>query len=499
MRARTQAAEDQPGAPAAGVVPFSGSDAGWTLYEVNVEIDPAIATEFDLWLPNHVDEVLRCPGFTHADILRGNPRPDDPRKGWLRRSIQYRLTDQRHLDSYLSDHAARLRAEAQKRFGARAQFERRSLTQSTHRVPGEAHLEYCRNCGAVLGGQYCAACGQRSRVRLISLWELTKEAVGNLTDLDSRIWLTLRPLLFRPGLLTREYLAGRRTRYIPPFRLYLILSVAFFVLTSLANDDDEFVQFGDESKELSGATPERRDETQKEVDASLKEASQKLRDAGVLAPGQEIGDVAPQLNVQVPAAPAEKDKPSTSDEESRGEEASAGDKKDSMSFCEEAQFDLGTPSDSAIEQRMREACRKIAADHGDQFSRALFANIPKMMFVFLPLLALVNKVLYPFSRRYYVEHLLFFVHYHAFVFLLFSLQGLFALSTRPITTLEWARQILVLVIIFYLPIYLYKAMRRVYGQGRLLTILKFMFLFIAYFVSLLLTLVGIVVYTALTL
>jgi hypothetical protein len=148
---------------------------------------------------------------------------------------------------------------------------------------------------------------------------------------------------------------------------------------------------------------------------------------------------------------------------------------------------------------MREACRKIAADHGDQFSRALFANIPKMMFVFLPLLALVNKALYPFSRRYYVEHLLFFVHYHAFVFLLFSLQALFALSTRPITTLEWARDIVILVIIFYLPIYLYKAMRRVYGQGRLLTILKFMFLFVAYFVCLLLTLMGIVVYTALTL
>lgn len=491
MRYRLHAAEDQPATPAVGVAPSSGSDAGWTLYEVNVQIDPAIAAEFDVWLPDHVDEVLRCPGFTHADILKGETVPDGPRKGWLRRSIQYRLTDRRHLDAYLRDDAARLRADGHKRFGARAEFERRSLTQSTHRVPGEAHLEYCRNCGAALGGQYCAACGQRSRVRLISLWELLKEAVGNITDLDSRIWLTLRPLLYRPGLLTREYLAGRRARYIPPFRLYLILSVVFFVLASFANDDGNFIQLDGEPGKTSEDTAEKRAEKQREVDEALKQASEELRKAGVLAPGQEIGDVAPIPKIDEKPGEASKDAEPT-------EEERANARKQMKSFCDEAQFDLGVPDREEFEAQMREACRKIAADNGDQFSKALFANVPKMMFVFLPLLALVNKVLYPFSRRYYVEHLLFFVHYHAFVFLLFSLQGLFALSTAPIATLEWARDLVIVVIVFYLPIYLYKAMRRVYGQGRLLTILKFGFLFIAYFICLLLTLLGIAAYTALT-
>lgn len=481
MRHRLHAAEDQPAAPAAGVAPFTGSEAGWTLYEVNVEIDPAIAADFDVWLPDHVDEVLRFPGFTHADILKGEAAPEAPRKGWLRRTIQYRLTDRRHLDTYLRDHAARLRADAQRRFGARAAFERRSLTQSTHRVPGEAHLEYCRNCGAALGGQYCAACGQRSRVRLISLWELIKEAIGNITDLDSRIWITLRPLLYRPGLLTREYLAGRRARYIPPFRLYLILSVVFFVLASFANDDDIAIQMDAERGATPEDTAEKRAAAQKQVDEGLKEASEALREAGVLAPGQELGDVA-----EIPKDP----------EAASEERANA--RKQMKSFCDEAQFDLDVPNRDEFEAQMREACRKIAADNGAQFSKALFANVPKMMFVFLPLLALVNKFLYPFSRRYYVEHLLFFVHYHAFVFLLFSLQALFALGTESIAALEVVRDLVIVVIVFYLPIYLYKAMRRVYGQGRLLTILKFTFLFFAYFICLLLTLMGIAAYTALT-
>lgn len=478
VRHRLQAADDQPGALTTGTVPFAGADAGWTLYEVNVELDPATAADFDVWLPDHVDEVLRLPGFTHADILIREPAADGPRQGWLRRTIQYRVTDQRHLDSYVRDHAERLRADALKRFGVRAQFERRVLTQSTHRVPGEAHLEYCRNCGAALGGQYCAACGQRSRVRLISLWELIKEATGNLTDLDSRIWRTLRPLFFRPGLLTREYLAGRRARYIPPFRLYLILSLVFFVLASFANDDETAIELDGEPAKTSEMTPEQRDRVRGQVDAGLKEASEELRDAGVLAPGQELGS---------PATGAATEDGSVAETE-----------RIQQSFCDEATIDLNLPNRAAAEARLREACRKIVADHGDQFSRALFANVPKMMFVFLPLLALANKFLYPFSRRYYVEHLLFFVHYHAFVFLLFSLQGLFALSTRSIAALESVHQLIVAVIVFYLPIYLYKAMRRVYGQGRFLTILKFGFLIVAYFVCLMLTFMGIAVYTMLT-
>jgi hypothetical protein len=74
----------------------------------------------------------------------------------------------------------------------------------------------CLNCGAVLGGQYCGYCGQRATTRLISIWQLVREAFGDLFELDSRLWRTLLPLLFRPGKLTQDYLQGRRARYMPP-------------------------------------------------------------------------------------------------------------------------------------------------------------------------------------------------------------------------------------------------------------------------------------------
>ena len=78
-------------------------------------------------------------------------------------------------------------------------------------------------------------------------------------------------------------------------------------------------------------------------------------------------------------------------------------------------LDIG-PLGKQYAPRLREACRKIASD-GRGFGRAVYENIPKMMFIFLPLIAAVMFVLYLGSGRYYVEHLLFFVHFHAFFFL----------------------------------------------------------------------------------
>src|SRR6516164_3976428 len=90
----------------------------------------------------------------------------------------------------------------------------------------------CDNCGAAVAGRYCAACGQRREAPVHSLWHFSQVAAEDLTHADSRLWRTLGALLFRPGFLTREFLDGRRARYLPPVRLYLVLSVVFFLYAS---------------------------------------------------------------------------------------------------------------------------------------------------------------------------------------------------------------------------------------------------------------------------
>jgi hypothetical protein len=89
----------------------------------------------------------------------------------------------------------------------------------------------CLNCGAALHGQFCAACGQRAVPPDPSVAELAGDAWREQSGYDGRIAATVRGLL-RPGYLTREYLAGRRKRYLSPVRLYLIVSVMYFVVAA---------------------------------------------------------------------------------------------------------------------------------------------------------------------------------------------------------------------------------------------------------------------------
>jgi hypothetical protein len=94
----------------------------------------------------------------------------------------------------------------------------------------------CLNCGAPLQGPFCATCGQRSVPPNPTVRELAGDAWQELSGYDGRIMATLRGLL-RPGWLTTEYLAGRRAPYLPPLRLYLIVSVVYFVIAASAPAD----------------------------------------------------------------------------------------------------------------------------------------------------------------------------------------------------------------------------------------------------------------------
>ena len=91
----------------------------------------------------------------------------------------------------------------------------------------------CANCGAPLTGAYCAQCGQKVKPLDPTLRELAGDVAGELTDVDGRLFRTVRYLFTRPGFLSREHAEGRRARYVSPLRLYLVFSVLFFAAASL--------------------------------------------------------------------------------------------------------------------------------------------------------------------------------------------------------------------------------------------------------------------------
>ena len=97
-------------------------------------------------------------------------------------------------------------------------------------------MNKCKNCQTPLEGVFCPNCGQKDVNLGRPIQNLVGELLRETLDVDGRAWRTLRTLFLQPGALTREYLLGRRRSYTPPLRLYLVISVSFFVLMAwLAN------------------------------------------------------------------------------------------------------------------------------------------------------------------------------------------------------------------------------------------------------------------------
>ncbi|MEO1035501.1 MAG: DUF3667 domain-containing protein [Pseudomonadota bacterium] len=90
----------------------------------------------------------------------------------------------------------------------------------------------CRNCQTPLDGEYCANCGQRNVDLERPIWALVGEVVKETFELDGRTARTLTSMFRHPGILTSEFLAGRRRHYMPPLRLYLVVSISFFVVVA---------------------------------------------------------------------------------------------------------------------------------------------------------------------------------------------------------------------------------------------------------------------------
>jgi len=299
--------------------------------------------------------------------------------------------------------------------------------------------ERCANCGNGVSQRFCGACGQKLDAPLHSLWHFARHATEDLTHADSRLWRTLAALVFKPGHLTREFWRGRRARYLPPLRLYLVLSVVFFVWATATRDPQLGVlRLDSEHPENSSVAIENPAETT-------------------------------ELRARAGETP-----------EQRAER-----------LCKDS--DYNGPWEKQLKPLIPRVCRRTVADGGHALAEAFLHNVPRAMFVFLPLLAAAMMLMYWFPRHYYVEHLLLFVHNHACVFLVAVLAGI-ARALLPGLG-RW----LSFAVVGYFAWYMYRSMRVVYAQGRLLTLGKLALLALIYLFAGALTLALTTVYSALSL
>ncbi len=294
-------------------------------------------------------------------------------------------------------------------------------------------IETCPNCGAKALGEWCYRCGQNQRSIHRFFLEVVGEALEDVFSLNSRTARTFFGLLFRPGFIANEFFDGRRARYLPPVRVFLITSFVFFFLLSVQN--------------MLGETTTTQD------DPANEDLTEQLQEAGVDAQtSEETVELVEGLR------------------ELREEEATL----DLPWLSPE----LNEQLEARLNQQLDKARAMVREDPGDALD-AVLEVVPPAIFVLLPIFALLLKIFYFSFGFYYVEHLVLAVNNHSFLFTILTIE----------TMLGWlpageVADTLTTVIFTWIPIYMFLSLRRVYMQGWFATFINFMLLGLCYVILL---------------
>src|SRR6185437_11052629 len=298
----------------------------------------------------------------------------------------------------------------------KAPMSHETTTQPATPLPPPSSAEgQCENCGAPLYGKYCYACGQPTTGMVRHFSSVMSDIADSVLNIDERVFKTLAPLYLRPGKLTLDYFAGRRARYVTPFRLVFFLAVvpAPKALAAPISSDDG--AFANGNLSLNDKVLWNRDTKPLKIGW--------LPDTAVDWINDLIGNAQQQLHAM-----------------------------NTGSFTEQ-----------------QNARRK--------FTLGMYSAAPTVLFVLLPLFALLLKIFYMFKKRLYMEHLIVAMHSHAFLMLsmlvlvlIGALRHLAApnggLARVPFDLLTAAAWIWIFV-------YLWLMQKRVYRQGWFMTNVKY--------------------------
>lgn len=377
-------------------------------------------------------------------------------------------------------------------------------------------LTHCENCGTALAGEFCSQCGQHAIDYRRSLFRVLLDALDSFLNWDTKFLHSLNVLLIRPWRLTNDFNSGRRARYVHPLRIYLIASIIFFLLAKAidwdaaegpiqltAQDRTELVAtlskmiepnspLPEEQRaqvelarlklaETQGAlTKEERAEVRKAFKAYIKSevrkslsATERAKMATMMARIPRVPDRDKEVTSPVVPPPPDINVP----EISLDQPPSPPDKV-SPTPKTKAPFHITVGNEGEtkpafavwLEKQVKE---KIGEDGSKAklFLETLRSNIPAMMLCCIPLFAFVLKVLYIRQGRYYVEHLVYALHVHTFLYVSVILTSLAVMgANRTVPALSgWITAVMTIAII----VQIFLSIRRVYRQGWFMSLVKF--------------------------
>jgi hypothetical protein len=313
----------------------------------------------------------------------------------------------------------------------------------------------CHNCGSPIIGPYCAICGQERDTHRRSVWSLIGDLFEDIVSFDSRILRTGVALMAEPGEIATAFREGRPHRYVPALRLYFFVSLLFFVILSASGL--AIMQF------QMVATPEK--------------VVHNAQGYFVVTPHPAAGE--PTL---MPISKAKAEEPGSKfafSEETHffspvgayHSDLSPEARAELLNYSDDGHPHTKAPADSWFEKKIMGAVNRLAADPA-ALNEPLTTWLPRVLFLLLPMSALLLMLFYIRKRKdfYFVDHLIFSLNMHSFVFIV--------LIVAVGVSQMWDESAVALAA---MALYLFIAMKRFYGQNWFWTSLKFVSVAFIYF------------------
>lgn len=325
----------------------------------------------------------------------------------------------------------------------------------------------CLNCGTLVEERFCPHCGQENTETRKSFHYLFTHFVEDLVHYDSGFWKTIKYLLFYPARLTREYLSGRRQSFVVPVKLYIFISfVTFFISGFFLND----IKIKD-NKDTGGTSFQ-------------------------VASASETKLAVSHKNDSLPKA-----EKLLKDEEHRWFFGCKSVRElDSTQNSLPENKKMGKIKYWLTKKGVSIAEHNTLIEASNKFILLFKQNIPKTLFLYMPLFAFSLWLFHGKKRWYYFDHGIFTLHYFSFLLLLTTL---FIISEWLLNYTDFILfnilQGLIRTAYFSWPVvYFYKAHKRLYGEGKLISFIKSTMLLVINFMLILFVLVSMMIYTALS-
>lgn len=327
----------------------------------------------------------------------------------------------------------------------------------------------CLNCGTIVQGQYCHQCGQENVVPHETFWHMVKHFLYDITHFDSKFFDSMKYLLLRPGFLPSEYVKGRRASYLNPVKKYVFTSAVFFLLFFSVFKSENSVKI-DMKTPLTAQEKERYNQRAREELAKdpknekwlqavqlLKDSTRKLTQEDMIKYWDDFNFI----SIDVRSYPNRHAYDSI-------QKSLPPDERDGW-------------FERLLQRQNLRLKEKYGNDPGNATNKLISSflhKLPYLLFVSLPLFALILKLLYLRRKQfYYADHGIFSIYHYIFSFILLLM--VFGLDKLSSVTDSGIFDVLTAILFLSGGVYLYIAMKKFYGQGHGKTFLKFLLLNIA--------------------